>query len=64
MSLSYLLGNLLGRAVVSYLLLLLLWTLVHRFDMKKAFARSLRWYNWVLVALLSVLGMAARVSGA
>jgi hypothetical protein len=60
---SYLLGNLLGRAIVSYLLMLLVWTLLCRFDFKKAFKRSLRWTSWVAVVLLSLLGLAVHVGG-
>ena len=61
---SYLIGNLLGRAIISYLLVLLAWTLVSRFDMKKALRSSVRWFNWVLVVLLTFLGLAVHVGGA
>jgi Ca2+/Na+ antiporter len=61
---SYLIGNLLGRAIISYLLVLLVWTLVSRFDMKKALRSSVRWFNWVLVVLLTFLGLAVHVGGA
>lgn len=61
---SYLIGNLLGRAIISYLLVLLVWILVSRFDINKAFRASVRWFNWVLVVLLTFLGLAVHVGGA
>ncbi|MDO9253343.1 MAG: hypothetical protein Q7U48_17560 [Hydrogenophaga sp.] len=61
---SYLLGNLLGRAIVSYLLVLLVWTLVSRFDLKKALRGSVRWYNWLVVLVLTFVGLAVHVGGA
>ena len=60
---SYFLGNLLGRAVISYLVVLVVWVLVSRFDVKKALRGSLRWYNWVVVLLLTFVGLAVHVGG-
>ncbi len=60
----YLLGNLVGRALVSYVLVWVVWWLVSRFDVRRAFARSLRWYSWLAVLVLSLLGMAAGVQSA
>lgn len=63
MSLSYVLGNLLGRALVSYLLVWLVCWLSCRCKMGEAFRRSLRWYSLLAVAALSLMGLGAAVSG-
>lgn len=60
---SYLIGNLLGRALASYLMVLLAWFLIARFDIRRAFRQSLRWPSWLAVLLLVLLGMAGHVAG-
>lgn len=62
MSISFILGNLLGRALVSYVLVWLVCWLSCRFDWRVAFRRSLRWYSLLAVAVLALLGMVAVVS--
>lgn len=61
MSISYLLGNLAGRAVVSYLLVWFVCWLFGRFDWRLALRRSVRWYSFLAVLVLTVLGLAARL---
>jgi hypothetical protein len=61
MSLSFILGNLLGRALVSYVLVWLVCWLSCRFNWRLAFKRSGRWYSLLAVAVLTLLGMAAAV---
>jgi hypothetical protein len=56
----YLLGNLLGRAFVTWLIILLVLFIVSRFDFKLAFRRGTRWYVWLAVFLLAGLGLAVR----
>ena len=62
MSFVYILGNFLGRAVVSYLLVWLVCWAVSRFDWRLAFKRSKRWYSLLAVVVLTLLGMASALS--
>lgn len=62
MTASYILGNLIGRALVSYALVWLVCWLVSRFDWRAAFLRSRRWYSVVGVIALTLLGMGAAIS--
>jgi hypothetical protein len=62
MSLSYLLGNLLGRAVISYALVWLACWLISRLSWRVAFQCSTRWYSLLAVGLLTLLGMGAAVA--
>ena len=63
MSLLYVLGNLLGRALVSYVLVWIVCWLASRFNVRQAFRRSLRWYSLLAVAVLALLGLGAAISG-
>jgi hypothetical protein len=63
MSLSYVLGNLIGRALVSYLLVWLVCWLSCRFKVSEALRRSVRWYSLLAVAALTLLGLGAAVAG-
>lgn len=64
MALSYILGNLIGRALVSFLLVWIVCLLVSRLDWRKAFARSRRWYSVLAVLALTLLGMGSAMVGA
>lgn len=57
MSISFVLGNLLGRALLGYGIVWLVYWLACRFDWCAAWRRSLRWYNGLVVAVLTLLGM-------
>lgn len=61
---SYLLGNLLGRAIVSYVLVWLVLFLLSRFNWRLALVRSRRWPAVLAVALLVLLGMTTRFAQA
>ncbi|MCY4747105.1 hypothetical protein NYO99_19180 [Pelomonas sp. UHG3] len=63
MSFSFVLGNLVGRALVSYLLVWLVCWCSCRFKAGEAFRRSVRWYSLLAVAALALLGLGAAVSG-
>ena len=62
MTLSYIFGNLIGRALASYGLVWLACTLASRFDWRLGFARSKRWYSLLGVLLLTVLGLGGAVA--
>lgn len=59
MSFSFVIGNLLGRALVSYVLVWIACLAGSRFDWKMAFVRSRRWYSVVAVIVLSLLGLSS-----
>ena len=59
---AYVIGNFVGRVLVSYLLVLLFCWLFTRFDFRRAFRVSTRWYSWLAVVALSVLGLGAAIS--
>lgn len=61
MSLSFVLGNLFGRALVSYLLVFLACLVSARMQVRPALARSKRWYALSATLLLTVLGFASAV---
>ena len=61
MSLSFVLGNLLGRALVSYVLVWVACFLASRFDWRLAFTRSRRWYSILAVIVLTLLGMGGAI---
>lgn len=61
MSISFILGNLLGRALVSYVLVWLVCWLSCRFNWRIAFRRSMRWYSLLAIIVLTVLGVGAAV---
>lgn len=62
MTVAYILGNLVGRALVSYALVWLVCWIVSRFAWRSAFRLSARWYNVVAVVALTLLGLGAAVS--
>lgn len=64
MTISFVLGNLLGRALISFALVWVVCLLVSRLNWRLAFARSRRWYSLLSVALLTVLGMGVAVINA
>lgn len=62
MTVSFIFGNLLGRAALSYMIVLLLCWCGSRFRWRAALARSVRWYSLLGVVLLVLLGVGASVS--
>jgi hypothetical protein len=61
MSLLYVLGNFIGRALISYLVVWLLCLLYSRFNWRAALKLSTRWYSLVALVVLALLGMSATV---
>ena len=61
MSLSFILGNLLGRGLISYFLVWLILWLFSRLNWRLAFKRSRRWYSVLAIVLMTLLGMGAAV---
>jgi hypothetical protein len=59
MATLYLLGNLLGRALVSYALVWLVCWLCSRFNWRAALRRSSRWYSVLGVLVLTLGGLGA-----
>jgi hypothetical protein len=52
------LGNLLGRAVLSYLLVwFVMWLFFSRMDVRQAFRRTYRWYGLLALAGIFSLGI-------
>jgi hypothetical protein len=59
---AYLLGNLLGRLVVSYLLVWIACLLFSRLNWREAFRHTHKWYGIVGVAVLFSLGLLTAMS--
>jgi len=59
MSIIYILGNLVGRTVISYLLVWLFYLLINKFKWRIAFKQSTRWYSWLIILLMTLLGLGA-----
>ena len=61
MSLSFILGNLLGRGLISYgVVWLILWAF-SKLNWRLAFFRSRRWYSVLAIVLMTLLGMGVAV---
>ncbi|HET9646084.1 MAG TPA: hypothetical protein VFP68_22640 [Burkholderiaceae bacterium] len=58
MTTSYILGNLVGRLLMSYLLVLLGCLAAARGDRREAFRRSLHWYGISATVAVFLLGLA------
>ena len=58
----YLIGNILGRMLVSYVLVFLVVLLVNRFNINLTLRRSVAWYSWVAVIALTLLGIGVHVA--
>jgi hypothetical protein len=59
---AYVIGNFVGRVLVSYLLVFLVCWLFSRFNFQRALRVSTRWYSWLAVVALSALGLGAAIS--
>lgn len=58
---TYIVGNVLGRLVICYVLTFLVCLAFARGDWRQGIARSTRWYSLLGVASLFALGLAASV---
>ena len=61
MSFSFVLGNLVGRALVSYVLVWIACLAASRFNWRLALTRSGRWYSVLAVVVLTLLGMGGAI---
>lgn len=61
MNLVYVLGNVVGRALISYLFILIICWLFSRFNWRAALKRSTRWYSLLATIVLALLGVSAAV---
>jgi len=61
MSFSFVLGNLVGRALVSYVLVWAACLAASRFNWRLALTRSGRWYSVLAVVVLTLLGLGGAV---
>lgn len=61
MNLLFVLGNLLGRALISYALVWLVCWFASRLNWRAAFVRSRRWYSLLAVLLLTLLGTGSAI---
>lgn len=58
MSISFILGNLLGRALVSYAIVWFVCWAACRWNWRAALRCSGRWYNLLALVVLTLLGVA------
>jgi hypothetical protein len=56
---SYLVGNLLGRLLISYVIVWIVMLLMSRIDWRKSFQRTHRWYGVMSIATVYGLGLIA-----
>jgi hypothetical protein len=61
MNIAFILGNLIGRAITSYMMVWVICFLSSRFNTKLAYQRSLRWYSWVGIVVLTVIGLGGAI---
>ena len=59
MNIIYIIGNLLGRAIICYLFVWLFYLLINKFKFRLAFKQSTRWYSWLIILLMTLLGLGA-----
>ena len=59
---SYVLGNLAGRLLVSYLIVWTVMLLMSKIHWRDSFRRTHRWYGVVTVAMVYALGLFAFVT--
>lgn len=64
MSISYVLGNLIGRALMSLLIVWVVWLCASRFDRRLAWSRTKRWYSLLAVFAMTLLGLGSAVVSA
>ena len=59
MNIIYILGNCAGRSIISYLIVLSACLLINKFKWRLAIKQSTRWYSWLIVIVLTLLGLGA-----
>jgi hypothetical protein len=64
MSISYILGNFIGRFLMSFIIVWIICLLCSRFNWRLAFARSRKWYSIVAALVLTIGGLGAALVAA
>lgn len=64
MSISYLIGNVIGRTLMSFIIVWIVCLLCSRFNWRLAFVRSRKWYGVVATLALTVGGLGAALVSA
>jgi hypothetical protein len=64
MSYAYILGNLIGRLLMSFLLVWVVCLLCNRFNWRRAVAQSRRWYAVLAGLALTLLGLGSALVAA
>ena len=64
MSYSYVLGNLVGRCMMSFVLVWIVCLVSARLDWRRAFVLSRRWYALLATVCLALLGLGAALGTA
>jgi uncharacterized membrane protein len=59
MNIIYILGNFTGRIFIGYLIVWLFYFFINKFKWRIAFKQSARWYSWLAVILMTLLGLGA-----
>jgi apolipoprotein N-acyltransferase len=61
MDAAYAIGQIVGRIIMSYLIVWIVCVLFSRFNWRLAFRRSLRPYAWAAVMILTMLGIGGHI---
>lgn len=60
---GYLAGNIIGRLLTSYIIVLLvMWILASKFNFKHAFQKTHRWYGFAAIGVVFVVGLVVSTS--
>ena len=54
-------GQVAGRILISYVIVWLLMLIISRFNIKAAFYHAHRWYGFILLTLLFLLGISSHL---
>ncbi len=52
-------GQIIGRILLSYILVWIIMLIVSRFDFKRAFYHTHRWYGFIVLVVLFALGLSS-----
>lgn len=54
-------GQIIGRLFLSYLLVLIIMLLISRFNLKRAFFHTHRWYGFIALVIVFLLGISSHL---
>ncbi len=54
-------GQIIGRLFLSYLIVLIIMLLISRFNMKSAFFHTHRWYGFIALVVVFLLGISSHL---